>query len=108
MPPAECMEAITELRKEIAALKATDAEGIWCDEVTLRVEALENRLTAIESTLEAVPGIVAAYDERLRKLEAAVQMPIYLHKRNMITGEETTDEVRLGEGFTFKLYPHQN
>lgn len=31
--------------------------------------------------------------------------PIYLRKRNAVTGEETQEAIRLGEGFTFIMHP---
>ncbi len=127
MPPlvarasAEFEKVIQELRRDIAALKARSPEpgsvgpagrsgkDADCAAVTARVGLIENRLTMIESTLEGVPGIVAAYDERLRKLEAMLTPdasgrmtglpPFWATFRDVETGEEWTVMVHLGDGF---------
>ena len=49
---------------------------------------------------------VAALEESINRLEAAVEKPLYVRKVNTATGEETIQEVHLGEGLTFTMTPH--
>ena len=103
--PVELLELIRRFDDRVSALEAmTEVPGPPGVPGRDGLDGTDGK----DADCSVLAGQVKALTERVKALEAAVQMPIYLHKRNMITGEETTEEVRLGEGFTFKLYPHQN
>ena len=98
--PCVILEAtVIALEAEIVALRA-------------QVANLATSVAACEQTpgLPAAPGpqgppgkdAVVDYDMLITRLP-----PIYVKKVNTLTGEETVEEVHLGEGLIFQLTPHQ-
>ena len=110
---------IKELRKEVAAL--TDMKSTVYPPALpgpINVNATDGDCAALRLEVRALADVVKLLEQRIGRLETMLTPddrgymvglpPIYMHKRNMETGEETTEEVYLGEGFLFKLYPHKN
>jgi hypothetical protein len=110
--PAELLALIQEFRNRVSALEDREPQrgppGEDGQDGTVGQDA---DCAAVMAKLDLLIGRVEALELMLTP-DASGRMtglpPIYLHKRNMTTNEETTDEVHLGEGFIFKLYPHQN
>lgn len=58
-------------------------------------------------TLETLVAQFAVLRALVEQAMAAANKPLYVKKINMATGEETVEEVRLGEGLIFRMTPHE-